>query len=88
MPTDTNFQLDSYANSFILHSVKACLFHPPISHHNLYTSIYTTHPSEILSPVLHYKYIKIYFQPLDVQEAQQGKAMLFHCLINCGQGLL
>lgn len=87
MPTNTNFQLHSYANSFILHSIKACLFHSPISRHNLYTSIDTIHPSEILSSVLHYIYVKIYFQPRDVQEAQQGKAMLSILLYTVGKAM-
>ena len=70
MLTNTNLQLHSYAISLTLHSTKSSFFHPAIYQHIICTSMFTIHPSESASPVLHSKFIKIYFQPLDTQEAQ------------------
>lgn len=86
MLSDTTSNFIPTPIHFILYSVMSSFFHPPIrSHHNLCTSVYITPPSEITSLVHRCKYIKIYFQPLDLQEPSQVKpffSILLHIVCN------
>ena len=53
-------------------SEASIIYRPIFSYNNSCTSTYLIYPSEIPTPVHHCKYAKVYFQALDMQEAQLG----------------